>query len=68
MRSELLQESHPDVDFSLTENVEVLYETNFKVLVKIHESIDFWEKELGSDGYLTYLKRICGGYYDDIEV
>lgn len=65
---EKAQESHPDIDFSLTENVEVLYETNFKVLVKIHESIDFWEKELGSDGYLTYLKRICGGYYDDIEV
>lgn len=59
---------HPNVDFSLMENIEVLFETNFKVLVKIHESIDFWEKELGSDGYLTYLKRICGGYYDDIEV
>lgn len=31
---------------------------SFLLLGRIHESMQFWEKELGSDGYLSYLKQI----------
>ena len=30
----------------------------FRLLIRIHESMDFWEKKLGSNGYLNYLSNV----------
>ena len=30
----------------------------FRLLIRIHESMDFWEKKLGSNGYLNYLTNV----------
>lgn len=53
-----LVEEHPEVDFSLYENQLRIFKMAFLLLGRIHDSIDFWEKEFGSNGYLTYLRNI----------
>lgn len=30
----------------------------FRQLIRIHESMDFWEKQMGSNGYLNYLTNL----------
>lgn len=30
----------------------------FWQLIRIHESMDFWEKQMGSNGYLNYLTNL----------
>ena len=30
----------------------------FRLLIRIHESMDFWEKQMGSNRYLNYLTNL----------
>lgn len=58
---------YPDVDFDKKEN---LYDTlvmGLLILEKIHSSMQFWEKEFGSNGYLTYLEKFEAGEFDNIQ-
>ncbi|WP_416326832.1 hypothetical protein [[Eubacterium] hominis] len=55
---EKIKKEHPDLDFSLRENLDRVFKMSFLLLGRIYESMRFWEKELGSDGYLSYLKQI----------
>lgn len=42
--------------------MEQIYEKSitlpFRLLIRIHESMDFWEKEMRRNGYLNYLETI----------
>ena len=46
---------HPDAD--LLKDKESIYTMNFRLLGRVLDSIQFWNKEYGSNGYLTYLNK-----------
>ena len=65
---ELLEKKYPDLDFSLRENLESAFRLSFLLLERIHESIIYWEKVLGSNGYLMYHKKLQQGDYDHLDI
>lgn len=48
---------NPDNDFYDPETKRRNYEMNFRLLQRILDSIEFWNKEYGSNGYLNYLSH-----------
>lgn len=50
-------QNHPNEDLNTLETKRSIYEMNFKLLNRILESIEFWNKEYGSNGYLDYLSH-----------
>lgn len=65
---ELLEKKYSDLDFSLRENLESAFRLSFLLLERIHESIIYWEKVLGSNGYLNYHKKLQQGDYDHLDI
>lgn len=58
---------YPDVDFNKKENLYGTLEMGLLILEKIHSSMQFWEKEFGSNGYLTYLEKFEAGEFNNIQ-
>lgn len=56
LKKEFIQD-HPDEDIDTPEMKRRNYEMNFRLLQRILESIEFWNKEYGSNGYLDYLSH-----------
>lgn len=50
-------QNHPDEDLNTLETKKNIYEMNFRLLNRILDSIEFWNKEYGSNGYLNYLNH-----------
>ena len=53
-----LKKDYPDVDMSDSDSIMRVFKMAFMLLGRIHDSIDFWEKKFGSNGYLQYLHNI----------
>ena len=53
-----LKQQYPDVDDTKEEIIPSIFKMAFLLLGRIHDSINFWEKEYGSNGYITYLKSV----------
>ena len=56
LRGQFLKD-HPEIDLASQEDKKSIYTMNFMLLGRILESIQFWNKNYGSDGYLIYLNK-----------
>lgn len=56
LRGQFLKD-HPEIDLAAQEDKKSIYTMNFMLLGRILESIQFWNKNYGSDGYLIYLNK-----------
>lgn len=57
LNEELEKILKPYVDIHDPQNFEYIFKNVFLCFVKVLESIDFWDKELGKDGYFRYLRQ-----------
>lgn len=48
-------------DLESTEALKELYEEPVRCLLKIKESVEFWCRKMGSDGYFQFLENTVGG-------
>ena len=60
LRGQFLKD-HPEIDLASQEDKKSIYTMNFRLLGRILESIQFWNKNYGSDGYLNYLNKFMNG-------
>lgn len=51
-------ENDPDFDLNDQEVKDTFYQSGIQCLLRILDSIDFWNRELGNNGYLKYLNSL----------
>ena len=64
IEADFIPDKNPDLQKHLKEDVcldDDFFELPRKSLIRIHESVGKWTKELGPDGYFNFISRFMGG-------
>ena len=62
INEELEKVLKPYVNIHEPQNFDYIFKNVFLCLNKVLDSIDFWEKELGKDGYFRYIRQFMDSY------